>query len=62
VTSDQPAGPAIQQLPVEGARQTTAPIMPPLVPPQPSWKQELKHDTKPEETPKGATEPTEPNQ
>ncbi len=62
VTSDQPAGPAIQQLPVEGARQTTAPIMPPLVPPQPSWKQELKHDTKPEETTKGSTEPTEPNQ
>jgi small subunit ribosomal protein S3 len=62
VTSDQPAGPAIQQLPIEGARQTTAPIMPPLVPPQPSWKQELKHDTKPEETPKGSTEPTEPNQ
>jgi small subunit ribosomal protein S3 len=62
IVSDQPAGPAIQQLPVEGARQTTAPIMPPLVPPQPSWKQELKHDTKPEETPKGGNEPTEPNQ
>jgi len=44
ITSDQPAGPAIQQLPVEGARQTTAPIMPPLAPPQPSWKQELKQE------------------
>ena len=49
IVSDQPAGPAIQQLPVEGARQTTAPIMPPLAPPQPSWKQELKHDTPPGE-------------
>jgi small subunit ribosomal protein S3 len=56
IVSDQPAGPAIQQLPVEGARQTTAPIMPPLAPPQPSWKQELKH-----ETPPASTEGTEPN-
>jgi hypothetical protein len=52
---------------VEGTRQTTAPIMPPLAPPQPSWKQELKHE-KPEgsaaEGPKSGGEPsgtTEPN-
>jgi small subunit ribosomal protein S3 len=57
IVSDQPAGPAIQQLPVEGARQTTAPIMPPLVPPQPSWKQELKHETP--EASKSGTESTE---
>jgi small subunit ribosomal protein S3 len=62
IVSEQPAGPAMQQLPVEGARQTTAPIMPPLVPPQPSWKQELKHEThETHETPKSGTEPTEPN-
>ena len=47
IASDQPAGPAIQQLPVEGARQTTAPIMPPLAPPQPAWKQELKQEPTP---------------
>ena len=72
VSYDQPAGPAIQQLPVEGARQTTAPIMPPLAPPQPSWKQELKQE-KPEpsaseapqagETPQqGSSEPAEPKE
>lgn len=66
VHSDQPAGPAIQQLPVEGARQTTGPIMPPLVAPQPSWKQEMKQEpkqetAKPEETAKPPNEPTEPN-
>ena len=54
MSSDQPAGPAMQQLPVEGARQTTAPIMPPLVPPQPSWKQEMKHES--QEAPKSAIE------
>ncbi len=43
ITSDTPAGPAIQQLPVEGVQRTT-PIMPPMAPPQPSWKQELKHE------------------
>ncbi len=52
VTSDQPAGPAIGQLPVEGARPTTAPIMPPLAPPQPSWKQELKQEGPAAETPR----------
>ena len=37
-------GPAIQA-PPEGAPARTAPILPPLAPPQPSWKQELKQDT-----------------
>jgi len=69
VHSDQPGGPAMQQLPVEGARQTTGPIMPPLVAPQPSWKQEMKQEPKQEapkqetpkqeEPPKPATEQTE---
>ncbi len=52
ISSDQPAGPAIGQLPVEGARPTTAPILPPLAPPQPAWKQELKQEVPPPETPR----------
>jgi hypothetical protein len=36
------------------ARATT-PIMPPLAPPQPSWKQELKHESA--EPPSGGPEP-----
>jgi small subunit ribosomal protein S3 len=39
------AGPAIQAPPPEGTAPRTAPILPPLAPPQPSWKQELKPDT-----------------
>jgi small subunit ribosomal protein S3 len=38
-------GPASQAPPPEGAASRTAPILPPLAPPQPSWKQELKPDT-----------------
>lgn len=57
VTADQSATPAMQQLPIEGARQTTGPILPPLVPPQPSWKQELKQEK--HEEPKSA-EPKPP--
>jgi len=53
------AGPAMQSSPPEassGGR--TAPILPPLAPPQPSWKQELKHDTPAStETPGGTPEP-----
>ncbi len=37
-------GPATQAQP-EGAPARVAPILPPLAPPQPSWKQELKQDT-----------------
>jgi small subunit ribosomal protein S3 len=37
-------GPAIQA-PPEGAPARTVPILPPLAPPQPNWKQELKQDT-----------------
>ncbi|HLJ45898.1 MAG TPA: 30S ribosomal protein S3 [Bryobacteraceae bacterium] len=57
VTSDTPAGPAMQQLPVEG-QQRTVPIMPPMAPPQPSWKQELKHEP---EAGTPAPESNEPN-
>jgi small subunit ribosomal protein S3 len=40
------AGPPTQAAPVDFPQpvKTTAPIAPPLVPPQPSWKQELKQD------------------
>ena len=54
--ADIPAGPAVQQLPAESTR--TAPIMPPLAPPQPSWKQELKQEGPASENPRGATETT----
>ena len=43
-TPAETGGPAIQA-PPEGAPQRTAPILPPLAPPQPNWKQELKQDT-----------------
>jgi small subunit ribosomal protein S3 len=39
------SGPAIQAPPPEGTPPRVAPILPPLAPPQPSWKQELKQDT-----------------
>ena len=51
------AGPAVQEVPADmpqPARSTT-PIMPPLAPPQPNWKQELKHETA--EPPSGGPEP-----
>ena len=45
VAPAETGGPAIQAPPPEGAAPRTAPILPPLAPPQPSWKQELKQDT-----------------
>jgi small subunit ribosomal protein S3 len=45
VAPAETGGPAIQAPPPEGAPARTAPILPPLAPPQPSWKQELKQDT-----------------
>jgi small subunit ribosomal protein S3 len=44
--SAEPAGPAMQAPPAELPQpaKTTAPILPPLTPPQPSWKQELKQE------------------
>jgi small subunit ribosomal protein S3 len=42
----EPAGPAVQAPPPELPQpaRTGGPILPPLTPPQPSWKQELKHE------------------
>ncbi len=51
------AGPAVQAVPADmpqPARSTT-PIMPPLAPPQPNWKQELKQESA--EPPTGGGEP-----
>lgn len=54
------SGPVVQSAPPEmapaGGR--TAPILPPLAPPQPSWKQDLKHEgPAPAERPEGSSEP-----
>ena len=46
----EPAGPAVQAAPGElpqPARASTGPVIPPLAPPQPSWKQEVK-ETQPD--------------
>jgi len=45
----EPTGPAVQATPSDMPQpaRSGAPILPPLAPPQPSWKQELKHDTPP---------------
>jgi small subunit ribosomal protein S3 len=46
LVSAEAAGPAMQAPPAELPQpaKTTAPILPPLTPPQPSWKQELKQE------------------
>src|SRR5208282_4939353 len=38
----EPSGPVVQAPPEVGATPRVAPILPPLAPPQPSWKQEVK--------------------
>ena len=38
-------GPVVQAPPPEGAAPRTLPILPPLAPPQPNWKQDFKQDT-----------------
>jgi len=42
----EPGGPAVQQPPSEMAQpaRSGGPILPPMTPPQPAWKQELKHE------------------
>ncbi len=51
----EPAGPVVQAPPSEMPQPTrsSAPILPPLSPPQPAWKQELRQEpaAKPEDTP-----------
>jgi small subunit ribosomal protein S3 len=52
------SGPATQSAPPDlGPASKPAPILPPLAPPQPSWKQELKHDSS---APSDAGTPPEP--
>jgi hypothetical protein len=56
--AQEPAGPAVQAAPPEMPQPTksTAPILPPLSPPQPSWKQEMHKQepaAKPDTTPEG---------
>ena len=52
-------GPVMQSTPPDlTSASKPAPILPPLAPPQPSWKQELKHDNStPSESTGGHTEP-----
>ena len=53
----EPTGPAMQQAPQDMPRPAArmgGPILPPLMAPQPSWKQEAK----PPEPPAAAPEPT----
>ncbi|HWB98134.1 MAG TPA: 30S ribosomal protein S3 [Bryobacteraceae bacterium] len=64
VAAAEPAGGAVQAPPPaelpRPARGTSAPILPPLMSPQPSWKQEVRQDapaeTKPAETPEGESQ------
>ena len=55
---EQPAGAPIQPTPGELPQpvKTTAPIMPPLAPPQPSWKQEIEQQKLQEEPSSEATQ------
>jgi small subunit ribosomal protein S3 len=58
VSPAEMSGPAVQSPPPElSPASKPAPILPPLAPPQPSWKQELKHDTP---TPAESAAPPEP--
>jgi len=53
-------GPAMQSAPPDlSSTSKPAPILPPLAPPQPSWKQELKHDSP---APSESSAPPEPPQ
>jgi small subunit ribosomal protein S3 len=57
VAPPEMGGPAMQPAPPDlSATSKPAPILPPLAPPQPSWKQELKHDS-PAPSESGSTEP-----
>jgi len=58
VSPAETSGPAVQSPPPDlSSASKPAPILPPLAPPQPSWKQELKHDTP---TPADSVAPPEP--
>jgi len=51
----EPTGPAMQAPPPEMARRSGGPILPPLMAPQPQWKQEVRQETEPK--PEGADKP-----
>jgi small subunit ribosomal protein S3 len=58
----EPSGPATQAAPPELARpaRSGGPLMPPLMPPQPAWKQEARTEPQPAETaPPAETKPEE---
>jgi len=58
VVQAEPAGGAVQSSPSDLSSKPN-PIVPPLAPPQPSWKQEMKHETAPPAAePIAAPEPT----
>jgi small subunit ribosomal protein S3 len=57
VAQAEPAGGAVQSTPADLAAKSN-PIIPPLAPPQPSWKQEMKHETAPAAEPIAAPEAT----
>jgi small subunit ribosomal protein S3 len=58
VAPSETSGPAVQSAPPDlSSTSKPAPILPPLAPPQPSWKQELKHDSP---TPSESGTPPEP--
>ena len=59
ITQMEPPSQATQHAPAEGAR-STAPILPPLSPPQPAWKQEFKHEAPQASAPSGAESTPEP--
>jgi len=56
----EPSGPAIQAAPPEMARpaRTGGPILPPLMAPQPQWKQEVRHEPEPAAEAASTVEPT----
>jgi small subunit ribosomal protein S3 len=54
------SGPVVQSAPPElTSASKPGPILPPLAPPQPSWKQELKHDNSVPSEPGASSEPPE---
>ncbi len=61
VAVTEPAGPAVQVVPPELPQpaRSSGPILPPMTPPQPSWKQELKEPATEGEKPQGGEETKE---
>ncbi|PYT18878.1 MAG: 30S ribosomal protein S3 [Acidobacteria bacterium] len=53
----EPGGGVVQATPGELPSRTSAPILPPMAPPQPSWKQDTKPESAEEKKPEGGQEP-----